>query len=157
MDDKLPDHIHSWIDVNNVERTNPRRLPAVLFDSQEHFDKVKAKWDAMGTEIQRLREVLQQVQIEASGHRIKHLKLVPGENVKMYDGPPEWVVIEDIESIALTALEPSRISNVPFEEQCPKCGGELYEGYGLAFGGGPGSYQTCECGWATKHPDQGGV
>lgn len=28
------------------------------------------------------------------------------------------------------------------DEKCPKCGGELYHGYGLA-GGGIGAYTTC--------------
>ncbi len=34
------------------------------------------------------------------------------------------------------------VPGLPFEEKCPKCGGELYEGFGLAFGG-MGPYQCC--------------
>lgn len=49
---------------------------------------------------------------------------------------------------------PSKVPDVPFEKECPKCGCELEKGYGLAFGGGHGTYQTCNgCGWATKHLD----
>lgn len=42
------------------------------------------------------------------------------------------------------------------DETCPKCGGELFYGYGLAGGGGPGSYVMCltdDCDHFVKEQD----
>jgi hypothetical protein len=39
------------------------------------------------------------------------------------------------------------------EKRCPDCGGELYHGFGLA-GGGYGAYETCECGYFFKIPEE---
>jgi hypothetical protein len=47
-------------------------------------------------------------------------------------------------------------TDVDYVAWCPKCGRRLTgntEGYGLAFGGGPGSYQFCsgpKCKWFYK-------
>lgn len=43
-------------------------------------------------------------------------------------------------------------------EQCPKCGGPVDEGYGLAGGGGLGSFRYCaadtDCDFFEKDPDR---
>jgi hypothetical protein len=37
-------------------------------------------------------------------------------------------------------------------EKCPRCGSDIYHGYGLGSGGGFGPYAVCEndCGWFFK-------
>ncbi len=58
--------------------------------------------------------------------------------------PPPAVMVDPVEC---------SVPNLPFEEKCPECGGELYQGFGLAYGG-MGPYQCClDCDWVTKHPE----
>lgn len=56
-------------------------------------------------------------------------------------------------TVVMVDVETCTAPNLPFEKACPTCGGELSEGFGLAFGG-YGPYQFCEgCNWVTKHPE----
>jgi len=55
-------------------------------------------------EVEVLRKALQTIHEEITIYRERHLKLLPGEPVRMYDGPPEWSVLEDFEDLANIAL-----------------------------------------------------